>query len=105
MRIASSIRLILPFETALRILHQRLETRSVLVATRTTADDLTTVTVDFSPAQAAPSLRESPASRAVAALNHPNICQLYDVGPDYLVMESVEGTPVASVGTRASCST
>ena len=25
--------------------------------------------------------------RAVAALNHPNICQLYDVGPRYLVME------------------
>jgi len=29
--------------------------------------------------------------RAVAALNHPNICSLYDVGPDYLVMELVEG--------------
>ena len=38
-------------------------------------------------------------ARAVAALNHPNICQLYDVGPDYLVMEFVEGTPIASVGT------
>ena len=25
---------------------------------------------------------------AVAALNHPNICHLYDVGPDYLVMET-----------------
>jgi serine/threonine protein kinase/Tol biopolymer transport system component len=33
--------------------------------------------------------------RAVAALNHPNICQLYDVGPDYLVMELVEGTTLA----------
>src|SRR5271155_3455585 len=30
-------------------------------------------------------------ARAVAALNHPNICQLYDVGADYLVMEYVEG--------------
>src|SRR5436305_1878465 len=30
-------------------------------------------------------------ARAVAALNHPNICQVYDVGPDYLVMELVEG--------------
>ena len=26
-------------------------------------------------------------ARAVAALNHPNICALYDVGPNYLVME------------------
>src|SRR6202167_2669902 len=30
-------------------------------------------------------------ARAVAALNHPHICTLYDVGPDYLVMEYVEG--------------
>src|SRR5437762_6505204 len=30
-------------------------------------------------------------ARAVAMLNHPNICQIYDVGPDYLVMELVEG--------------
>ncbi len=30
-------------------------------------------------------------ARAVAALNHPNICTLYDVGPNYLVMEYVEG--------------
>jgi eukaryotic-like serine/threonine-protein kinase len=34
-------------------------------------------------------------ARAVAALNHPNVCQLYDVGPDYLVMEFVEGAPVS----------
>lgn len=33
-------------------------------------------------------------ARAVAALNHPHICQLYDVGPDYLVMEYIEGTPL-----------
>jgi serine/threonine protein kinase len=33
-------------------------------------------------------------ARAVAALNHPNICTLYDVGPDYLVMEYVEGTEI-----------
>src|SRR5947209_16068256 len=31
-------------------------------------------------------------AKAIAALNHPNICQLYDVGPDYLVMEYVEGS-------------
>src|SRR5258708_9290081 len=30
-------------------------------------------------------------ARSVAALNHPNICHLYDVGPNYLVMEFVEG--------------
>ena len=30
-------------------------------------------------------------ARAVAALNHPNICAIYDVGPNYLVMELVEG--------------
>jgi Tol biopolymer transport system component/predicted Ser/Thr protein kinase len=35
-------------------------------------------------------------ARTVAALNHPNICQLYDVGPDYLVMEFVEGAPLES---------
>jgi TolB-like protein len=29
--------------------------------------------------------------RAVAALNHPNICTLYDVGPNYFVTELVEG--------------
>src|SRR5229473_1059069 len=33
-------------------------------------------------------------ARAVAALNHPNICTLYDVGPNYLVMEFVEGSPL-----------
>src|SRR2546422_7834963 len=33
-------------------------------------------------------------ARAVAALNHPNICQLYDVGPDYLVMEYIDGAPL-----------
>jgi eukaryotic-like serine/threonine-protein kinase len=30
-------------------------------------------------------------ARAVAALNHPNICTLHDVGPNYLVMEYIEG--------------
>ena len=29
--------------------------------------------------------------RAVASLNHPNICTVYDVGPNYLVMELVDG--------------
>ncbi len=30
-------------------------------------------------------------AKVVASLNHPNICALYDVGPNYLVMELVEG--------------
>ena len=34
-------------------------------------------------------------ARTIAQLNHPHICQLYDVGPDYLVMEYVEGAPLA----------
>src|SRR5206468_4505029 len=34
-------------------------------------------------------------ARAVAALNHPNICTLHDVGPNYLVMELVEGPTLA----------
>jgi eukaryotic-like serine/threonine-protein kinase len=39
-------------------------------------------------------------ARAVAALNHPNVCHLYDVvisknAPNYLVMELVDGSPLA----------
>ncbi|MDE3165351.1 MAG: serine/threonine-protein kinase, partial [Acidobacteriota bacterium] len=34
-------------------------------------------------------------ARAISALNHPNICTLYDVGPNYLVMELVEGQTLA----------
>jgi serine/threonine protein kinase len=30
-------------------------------------------------------------ARAVSALNDPHICTLHDVGPNYLVMELVEG--------------
>ncbi len=33
--------------------------------------------------------------RVIASLNHPNICQLYDVGPNFLVMELVEGPTLA----------
>jgi hypothetical protein len=33
-------------------------------------------------------------ARAVAALNHPHICTLYDVGPNYLVMEYVDRKPL-----------
>jgi predicted Ser/Thr protein kinase len=41
------------------------------------------------------SARFSREVHAVAALNHANICHIYDVGPDYLVMELVEGPTLA----------
>src|SRR3954454_51968 len=34
-------------------------------------------------------------ARAISSLNHPYICTLYDVGPNYLVMELVEGETIA----------
>ena len=34
-------------------------------------------------------------AQAISSLNHPNICTLYDVGPNYLVMEFVEGDTLA----------
>jgi predicted Ser/Thr protein kinase len=34
-------------------------------------------------------------ARAIASLNHPNVCTLHDVGPNYLVMELVEGQTLA----------
>jgi eukaryotic-like serine/threonine-protein kinase len=45
-------------------------------------------------------MKLSPGSRLdhyeiVAGLNHPNICTLYDVGPNYLVMELIEGPTLA----------
>src|SRR3954471_7569925 len=33
-------------------------------------------------------------AKAIAQLNHPNICTLHDIGPDYLVMEYIEGEPL-----------
>ena len=35
--------------------------------------------------------RFSREARSIAALNHTNVCHLYDVGPNYLVLEYVEG--------------
>ncbi|MBI4904303.1 MAG: serine/threonine-protein kinase [Acidobacteria bacterium] len=35
-------------------------------------------------------------ARAISSLNHPNICTLYDVGPDYLVMELLDGETLSS---------
>ena len=34
-------------------------------------------------------------AHAIASLNHPNICTLFDVGPNYLVMELIEGPTLA----------
>ena len=39
-------------------------------------------------------------ARTVAALNHPHICTLYDVGPNYLVMECVNGKPLQQLIPR-----
>ncbi len=33
-------------------------------------------------------------ARAIAALNHPHVCQIYDIGPDYLVLEYIDGRPL-----------
>src|ERR1051326_3329039 len=30
-------------------------------------------------------------ARAIAAFNHPRTCQIYDVGPNYMVMEYIQG--------------
>ncbi len=34
--------------------------------------------------------------RAISSLNHPHICTVHDVGPNYLVMELVEGETIAA---------
>jgi len=36
-------------------------------------------------------------ARAISALNHPNICTLHDVGPNYLVMEHIEGDTLSKI--------
>src|SRR5260370_23979721 len=33
-------------------------------------------------------------ARTIAELNHPHICQIHDIGPDYLVLEYIEGQPL-----------
>jgi len=35
-------------------------------------------------------------ARVISSLNHPNVCTLHDVGPNYLVMELVEGETIAA---------
>jgi Tol biopolymer transport system component len=52
-------------------------------------------TVAIKVASTAFNLRFRREAQALAALNHPHICTLFDVGPDYLVMEFVEGETLA----------
>jgi len=35
-------------------------------------------------------------AEAISTLNHPHVCTLYDVGPNYLVMEFIEGSTLAA---------
>jgi predicted Ser/Thr protein kinase len=39
-------------------------------------------------------------ARALAALNHPNIVAIFDVGENYLVTELIDGTPMKAIGVR-----
>jgi serine/threonine protein kinase len=39
-------------------------------------------------------------ARALAALNHPNIVAIYDVGDDYLITELIDGAPLKPAGVR-----
>ena len=39
-------------------------------------------------------------ARAIASLNHPHICQIHDIGPDYLVLEYIEGQPLKGTAAR-----
>jgi serine/threonine protein kinase len=39
-------------------------------------------------------------ARAISALNHPNICTLHDIGPNYLVMEYIEGETLSRLIER-----
>src|SRR5579862_2261109 len=39
-------------------------------------------------------------ARAISTLNHPNICTLHDIGPNYLVMEYIEGETLSKIIER-----
>src|SRR5678816_924629 len=36
-------------------------------------------------------------AKAISTLNHPNICTLHDIGPNYLVMEHIEGETLSKI--------
>ena len=42
-------------------------------------------------------------ARVISSLNHPNICTVHDVGPNYLVMELVEGETLAERLKQGPC--
>lgn len=42
-------------------------------------------------------------ARAISSLNHPHICTLYDIGPNYLVMELVEGEALSAHLSKGLC--
>jgi len=42
-------------------------------------------------------------AKSISSLNHPNICTLYDVGPNYLVMELIEGEALDALVKRDRC--
>src|SRR6185503_3675058 len=41
-------------------------------------------------------------AKTISQLNHPNICTLFDVGDDYLVMELLEGESLAERLTKGA---
>jgi hypothetical protein len=47
--------------------------------------------------------RFEPEARAIAALNHPHVCTLHDIGPDYPVMELLGGETLVGGSIRAYC--
>jgi eukaryotic-like serine/threonine-protein kinase len=51
------------------------------------------VAIEFSQAEFTDSFQGE--ANAVASLNHPNICTLFDVGPNHLVMELIDGPTLA----------
>ena len=36
-------------------------------------------------------------ARAIASLNHPHVCTIHDLGPNYMIMELVEGETIAAL--------
>jgi tRNA A-37 threonylcarbamoyl transferase component Bud32 len=78
----------------------------VYVATDTRLDRAVAVKVLSESLSADPVARQrfEREARSAAALNHPHICTILDVGPDYLVMERLEGETLADLLTRGPLS-